>query len=108
MLSDRVFEHVSSGVFTKLHVHHSCCLVLEHMLFHRSALPHPVLLLRSVGYSRGYFTNDRRAHYFSRKDSRAAGVLWMELMFRLIRSATDAVDLEENDWVFISLKMKLA
>ena len=42
--------------------------------------------------------------YFSKKDPRAAGVLWMELMFRLILSAIEAVALEEKDWVFIRLK----
>lgn len=44
--------------------------------------------------------------YFPKNDSSAAGVRWTELMFRRIRSLTEEVAFEENDWILMSLSKK--
>ena len=46
---------------------------------------------------------NRTRNYFPKNDSSAAGVRWTELMFRRIRSLTEDVAFEENDWILISL-----
>ena len=67
-------------------------------------------LLVSLRHSSQLFRHTRVVHlwnrnrsYFPKNDSSAAGVRWTELMFRRIRSLTEEVAFDENDWILMSL-----